>query len=131
MSATLYGTLNAPAWGTQAQDLPIIITNLTKGTSVEETPLKDGDGDVVHTAVHGKKFEISADFLVTDTSKAYPKADMVGATVSLVDTDVETGTFIVLTVDNNKDTEWYKGSLTGITYPDFALTTTTTTTTTV
>lgn len=127
MAATLYGTLNAPAWGFQAQDMPIVLTNLNKSTSVEETPFNDEDGDIVHTAVHGKRTEITADFMVTDTSKAYPAEGMVGATVSLVDTDVNTGVFIVTGVDNTKDGEWYKGSLTGVIYDGFNLTTTTTT----
>jgi hypothetical protein len=124
MAATLYGTLTAPRWGTQAEgELKIIVTGLSKTTDAEETLQTDETGDIVHAAYHGKNDEASCEFTVADDG--YPASGLVAAAIVLNDTDIG-GSYIVKTVENAKTNDGFMtGTMTLRWFPGFSTTTTT------
>ena len=117
MSATLYGTLTAPKWGTTDETaLGIIVSNLQRADDTEETTFPDGQGDIQHVAYHGQNAEISCDFRVAATG--YPATALIAAAVTLTDTELG-GTYIVKGVTNTKaEGAWMSGSMTLRDFPE-------------
>lgn len=121
MSATLYGTLSAPKWGTTDETaLGIIVSNLNRNDEVEESTFPNGQGDIVHVGYHGQNGELSCDFRVT--AAGYPADDLVGSTVTLTDAEMG-GTYIVKSVANTKaEAAWMSGSMTLRDFPEITVT---------
>lgn len=119
MSATLYaGSLTGVVFGT-TDETQMVITNLRKATSTEVAELPNGQGDIIAVAAHGKKIEVSGDFMIQ--ASGYLDGDDVAGTFTPADATLGIE-ILISNVENVKQRgEFFSGSFTGMAYPSIDL----------
>ena len=121
MPDTIIG-LSTPVWGTIG-DSEIIVDNIRESYGGEWDELTDGDGDIITAVSHGKKGEVSMDFVLKDGSAAsYLLQPAAVLTLPTGETDIASSqTLYLVNWEKTKSKGgWLSGTLTANYYPSMS-----------
>jgi len=121
MPDTVMG-LSTPVWGTVG-DSEIIVDNIRESYASEWDELTDGDGDIVTAVAHGKKGEVSMDFVLKDGSAtSYLLQPGAALTLPTNESDIASGqTLYIVSWEKTKSKgAWMSGTLTANYYPSMS-----------
>ena len=121
--ATILVGVSGPEFGVEDESWGFI-QNLSQSFEMNEEELIDGDGDIVAAAYHGKKGEVTFDFVIK-TEADIPDHTAIGGLLTLIAADFSIYVRQVTKTHSNQG--FLTGSGVGSVFPEFSGVTTTTT----
>jgi len=124
MSSTTISGFTGPVWGTVG-DATIIVDNIRESYGSEWEELANGDGDIVAAVAHGKKGEVTMDFVMTNKTLAQAKYLLApGANITLPDNGLgvenSTNLYVVSWEQTRSKGGFMSGTLTANLYPNMS-----------